>query len=150
MDNVINNPHTTSLHLHQQFTIFREEVIQKRLGVKYYWYIYEWKHRGTTHVHGFLWLENAPDMDKIEWENKTKVEQARKFFDRYVSAWNPRPASHRNNPVYHPQHDDPCLLNTTQILAIDPSHDYEEIINCFQRHRKWREGTCLHKNGKQL
>ncbi|XP_057827704.2 uncharacterized protein LOC131039077 isoform X1 [Cryptomeria japonica] len=33
LENVINNPHITSLYLQQRFTIFREEVIEKLLGV---------------------------------------------------------------------------------------------------------------------
>lgn len=74
LENVINNPHTTSLYLHQRFTVFREEVIEKLLGAQDYWYKYEWQHRGTAHVHGFLWLQNAPNMDKLDWDNSAEIE----------------------------------------------------------------------------
>lgn len=76
LENVINNPHITSLYLHQRLTIFHEEVIEKLLGVIDYWYRYEWQHRGTAHVHGFLWLQDSPYMDKLDWENNEDVDKA--------------------------------------------------------------------------
>ena len=49
---------------------------------------YEGKHRGSTHIHGFIWLEDAPNMDTLDWEYILAVEAAI-FFDTYVIAWNP-------------------------------------------------------------
>lgn len=89
IDNIINNPYTTSLYLHQRFTIFRQEVIEKLLHTKEYWHRYDWKHCGTTHVHGFLWLENAPDMDKLDWENNLEVERARFFLTNMYNCLEP-------------------------------------------------------------
>lgn len=77
IDNVIKNPHTTSLYLQHYFTIFREEVIEKLLHATNYWYRYEWQHRGSAHVHGFLWLENAPDMDTLDWGDNLQVARAK-------------------------------------------------------------------------
>ena len=42
IDNVINNPHTTSLYLHQCLKIFREEIIEKLMEEINYWYHSEW------------------------------------------------------------------------------------------------------------
>ena len=42
IDNVIKNPHTTSLYLHQRFIIFCEEIIEKLMGATNYWYHSEW------------------------------------------------------------------------------------------------------------
>ena len=44
IDNIVDNPHITSLYIHQRFTVFREEVIENLLQEKYFWYRYEWKH----------------------------------------------------------------------------------------------------------
>ena len=41
---------------------------------------YEWHHRGSTHVHGFIWLENAPNMDTLDWEDDVAVEATNFFF----------------------------------------------------------------------
>ena len=40
---------------------------------------YEWKHRGSTHIHGFIWLENAPNMDMLDWEDIVAVEATKKI-----------------------------------------------------------------------
>ncbi|KAF9501698.1 hypothetical protein BDN71DRAFT_1438317 [Pleurotus eryngii] len=38
------------------------------LGVQHFWYRYEWQERGSGHVHGFLWLKDAPNVDEIDWK----------------------------------------------------------------------------------
>ena len=48
--------------------------------------MYEWKHRGSTHIHGFLWLEGAPNMDTLAWSNPSNVHAAKTFFDKYVTS----------------------------------------------------------------
>ncbi len=30
-----------------------------------YWLRFEWQHRGSPHVHGVAWLQNAPDIEKL-------------------------------------------------------------------------------------
>ena len=125
IDNIIQNPHITSLYIHQRFTIFREEVIEKLLQATNYWYRYEWQHRQSGHVHGFIWLPNAPNMDTLDWNNKHEIDKAQKFFDNYVSAWNPRDQIERHNRSHHTANDDPCTLNTQKILSLDPLYDYE-------------------------
>jgi len=83
IQNIIKNPHLKSQYMHCIFTI--EEILQKGLHAIDYWcryflifvslcinflhciyvltkiYIhiifgYEWQHRGSAHIHGFLWL----------------------------------------------------------------------------------------------
>ncbi|XP_059070553.1 uncharacterized protein LOC131860191 [Cryptomeria japonica] len=39
----------------------------------------------------------------------------------------------------------PCLKNTRQLAEIDIDKDYEEILNCVERHTLCREGACLRK-----
>ena len=41
----------------------------------------EWQHIGSTHIHYFIWLEN--DINTLDWED------AKFFFDLYISIWNP-------------------------------------------------------------
>ncbi|XP_059076830.1 uncharacterized protein LOC131876070 [Cryptomeria japonica] len=73
IENIVHNPHVIALFLHFRFTIFREEIIDKVLKSKDHWYRYEWQHRGSAHIHGFLWLPNAPAMDNIDWSNYDDV-----------------------------------------------------------------------------
>ena len=39
-DNIISNPHLTSLYMHHRFTAFHEIIIEKHLNTKYCWYRY--------------------------------------------------------------------------------------------------------------
>ena len=57
---------------------------------------YECKHRGSTHIHGFLWLEGAPDMEQLDWKDIIRVHATRRYFDNYVREWNPHDSHHKN------------------------------------------------------
>ena len=61
---------------------------------------YEWKHMGSTHIHGFSWLEGAPHMEQQDWKDTRRVDATRQYFDNYVTAWNPRDARHRNISIH--------------------------------------------------
>lgn len=69
---------------------------------------------------------------------------------KYVSTWNPHATTHRNNQIYGSPREDPCLLNTIEIVTTNPLDDYEELVNHVQRHTKCRESTCLQKKGRKL
>lgn len=56
--------------------------------------MYEWQHRGSTDIHGFLWLKGALDISNIEWNNVQLVQSAINYLDNYVSRWN-----HQSNPL---------------------------------------------------
>ncbi|XP_059064988.1 uncharacterized protein LOC131857017 [Cryptomeria japonica] len=132
IQNIVHNPHVTALFLHFRFTIFREEIIDKLFKAKDHWYKYEWQHRGSAHIHGFLWLPNAPDMDKIDWSNHEAVQSANSFFDKYVTTWNPRNQIGQANRLHIASLFDPCMADTNQILSIDPLSDYDELVNVVQ------------------
>eukprot|EP01018_Ginkgo_biloba_P016121 Gb_08820 [translate_table: standard] len=115
-NNVIQHPHIVAKYMHLHHTIFREEILTKFHGAIEFWSRYEWQHRGSSHVHGFLWLNGAPDMDKLDWQNAEQVEQVKNFFNKIVHAWNPRDAHHRNIEPQRNVVDDPCLLHTNGIF----------------------------------
>jgi hypothetical protein len=55
--------------MHLQNSTLKEEIFENGMNVKEYWCRYEWKHRGSKHVHGFIWLNGAPNMEAIDWNN---------------------------------------------------------------------------------
>jgi len=172
-ENVFNYPHIVAMYIHLRFNIFREEVLQKHLGVKEYWYrlvislqqmfsfLYvfifflhlffsfstffrsEWKHRGSTHIHGFLWLYGAPNMEPLDWSNPSSVNAAKTYFDKYITTWNPRDIHGRKILVSHNLNDDPCLLESAQIFSSNPCEDYENFLNRVERHTKFNVDSCL-------
>ena len=67
------------------------------MNVKDFWTRYEWQHRGSPNVHGFLWLEGAPNMDTLDWHNEEQVREVEHFFHHIVHAWNPRTCASEKN-----------------------------------------------------
>ena len=68
--NIIDYPHIVTYYVHLRNTMFKKEILEKGMKVKEFWCRYEWKHHGSPHVHGFSWLEGAPNMDTINWSNE--------------------------------------------------------------------------------
>ena len=93
---------------------------------------YEWKHRGSTHIHGFLWIDGAPNMETLDWKDPDQINDAKKFFDSYVTAWNQR--ENKDTHIHMHQHieDDPCLLDTKYILLSNPLQEYEQLLQNVQ------------------
>ena len=106
---------------------------------------YEWQHRGLAHIHGFLWLEGALDMEQLDWKDTIRVDAASRYFDNYVTAWNPRDARHRNISIHRPLEEYPCLLDTSEIFNTNPLNDYEKLANRVQRHTRCSVHSCLRK-----
>ncbi|XP_057840719.2 uncharacterized protein LOC131050534 [Cryptomeria japonica] len=148
LQNIVQNPHLTAMYMHHRFTAFGEEVLEKLLGANDYWY--EWQHRGSAHIHGFLWLPQAPDIGKLQCNNIQSVQNALAYIDKYVSAWNPRSLELRNQVFHRSIVDDPCLMDTSMIVSSDPSIDYCELANHVQRHTKCTIQTCLRRKGTSL
>jgi ATP-dependent DNA helicase PIF1 len=89
-------------------------------------------------------------MDTLDWSNPSNVQAAKTFFDKYVTAWNPRDIHRRNIMVHRSLNDDPCLLNSEQILSSNAQDDYEHLLNRVQRHTKCSVDSCLRKKGSIL
>ena len=52
--------------------------------------------------------------------------------------------------VHRTLNDDPCLLNTEQILSSNAQDDYEHLLNHVQRHKNCSVDSCLRKKGSIL
>jgi helitron helicase-like protein/uncharacterized protein DUF6570 len=59
-EDLSNNPHIAAAWLKKRFEVFFKEVIKKKFNVTDHWYRFEWQQRGSGHIHGFLWLADAP------------------------------------------------------------------------------------------
>lgn len=74
---------------------------------------YEWQHRGSKHIHGFIWSEVAPHMEILDWSNSSNVQLAKILLDKYATAWNTRDIHRHNIMVPQSLNFDPFLLNTS-------------------------------------
>ncbi|KAJ3754129.1 hypothetical protein EV360DRAFT_52211, partial [Lentinula raphanica] len=134
---------------HRRFPWFAFNTLQRRrsLGAAK---VYS---RGSGHIHGFLWLDGAPNPDDIDWETakkpeavisdeqQTKIAEFISYWKQFISAWNPFPNGDDNQPLVgqHP----------SSVLPSDMKFDKQELAtllnNWVQHHRKCRAGYCLVK-----
>jgi len=42
-----------------------KDFLTKFFPVEDFWYRFEWQFRGSPHIHGLLWLSDAPDCSQI-------------------------------------------------------------------------------------
>ena len=89
MTDLNNNPAIAAFYFQKRWEIFFAEVLKPKFKVKYYWWRYEWQHRGSSHVHGFLWLENAPSIDTLNTSDPVSLQSFIDFWDKHVSTWHP-------------------------------------------------------------
>ncbi|KAH9316676.1 hypothetical protein KI387_025303, partial [Taxus chinensis] len=87
----------------------------------------EWQYRSSVHRHMVVWLKDAPDVENMDWNDPSQLAIAKAYYDNFINAWNPRDESQRNNHFSRSTNDDPCLMDTFQIMQCDIRHDYEEI-----------------------
>ena len=113
------NPHIAASYLDQRVQIFMKHYMPTVFPMEHFWYRYEWQERGSGHIHGFVWLKDAPNPDDINWdllknndripdEQLTKMESFRDYWDKIVTAFNPFPRQDENSPLLR-RH--PCALD---------------------------------------
>ena len=105
-----------------------------KFNVLDFWYRFEWQHRGSTHVHGFLWLQGAPNVDEISVDDADAVRSAIEYFDGLVSAIHP-------NVNYPPTHVHPCQVKYLDVT--DPGGDLASLLHRVQRHTQCTTRYCL-------
>ena len=77
--NLQTYPHLVALFFHLKMELYLEHICRGILKADAHWARYEWQSRGSTHVHYFLWLSNAPEVTSVldRWTS----DAARSLFD---------------------------------------------------------------------
>ena len=75
-------------------------------------------------VHGFLWLDGAPNMETLNWKDPDQINTTKSFFDKYVTAWNPRDNHDARIHAHQSIENDPFFLDKKDIVSSNPLHDY--------------------------
>ncbi|CAK5270705.1 unnamed protein product [Mycena citricolor] len=121
----------------------------KIFDISDFWYRYEWQERGSGHVHGFLWLKNAPRPEDINWDllkqvdspvsedQQQKMTEFKSFWDRIVSAFNPVLRQDPNAPLLG---GNPCSKPTEGM--INTNEELADLLNWVQRHSKCVARYC--------
>ena len=139
VDNLTKYPHIVASFLQCRIKLFLE-TLNKVPGFEFtdHWYRYEWQHRGSGHVHGFLWLRDGPNLEDKNLENPEHRRELADYFSKKVFAHTPIP----NLP--RPQIN-PCQLRRPTGDK-DNRTDVAEILNRCQRHSKCLATYCLRYN----
>lgn len=111
----------------------------------FFYHMYEWKHRGSAHIYGFLWFSNALKMDEFNWIGEESVIVANFIFNSYITPLNPCPIHQRNFRTHRTSVRDPCLFATPKILSSNEQQDDEDLVNYVQRHTNCHSSRCLLK-----
>jgi ATP-dependent DNA helicase PIF1 len=152
-----SNPHIAAAYLDKRLLVYFKEFMVPLLGITHFWYRFEWQERGSGHIHGFLWLKDAPDANEVEWDllkredvvipDEQSVEMCL-FVDIVIESLplqSPIPRVDDNIPLLG---EHPCSLpryalrNTKQELA--------DLLNWTERHTQCMPGqdTALLKERK--
>ncbi|KAF4683653.1 hypothetical protein FOZ60_008817 [Perkinsus olseni] len=159
-----DNPSTCVSVFIERFRILLDSFLLPDWGLKDYFWIVEYQHRGSIHIHGLAWQDHHQvqqyDHSKLHQHLSQgaghEVEDAVEFFDHYISAWNdcklrsdevrralegddtvnpdPVPRGY-SKPEVHPS-----------TLLYNPSTTTDDLTAClmaFQRHTICKRTTCL-------
>ena len=123
------NPHIIAEYLTIRFGKFFTEVLKRKFNLKHHWYRYEWQARGSGHLHGFLWIEDAPSVENLQ-------DYLNKWGDIVVAI---NPCNSIPQPAVHPCSRRFADRNNTQ-------QELAEILNRCQRHTKCAKPYCIRMN----
>ena len=87
---VVENPCLTNWFFYHRVLNFMDAFYINLLKAKEYWLRFEYQHRGSPHVHGVVWLSDAPDVQSIlTVEDQSSQEDLIRYIDKIVSTMNP-------------------------------------------------------------
>lgn len=151
---VIDNPALSDWFFSHRIHKFVEAFYVGVLGVSDYWYRFEWQHRGSPHIHGVAWLEDAPDVQQV-MSSPEPDEDAKQhlieYIDNIISTTNPavQPDSSDVDSV-PPLRVNPHICNIPYAEIQDFVQDLIYLIPTCQRHTWCSPSYCLRtKHGKQ-
>lgn len=133
------NPMIVAWFFDLRTNVFMKKVMCKYFNVKDFWFRYEWQHRGSPHVHGLLWLDDAPDcshdIEAIEEEDRANIIE---YFDAIVSAC-------IGTTYVVPIQGNPCRQRYTDLTQLQKETDLDRLLSAIQRHTRCSD-SCMRRN----
>ena len=149
---VVENPCLADWFFYQRIIKFMDVFYKGILKAKDYWLRFEYQHRGSPHVHGVAWLEDAPDVEKIlSSEDPFQQQELIRYIDKTVTTINPPVLPNGSNMSDAPlPKTNPHVCNTPYSEVEDHHQDLCDLIATCQRHTCCSAAYCLCiKNGVQ-
>lgn len=135
------NPAKVAWFFKERCDIFMREFMMKFFSVKDFWYRYEWQHRGSPHIHGLLWLQDAPDCSDIGSLDDALRLRVIQYFDGIVSAW--------INQLFDHVHQNPCRRRYSDLSAVEREDDLNKLLSLIQRHSRCGPHCMRRKRGSR-
>ena len=149
---VIENPCLADWFFYQRILKFMEIYYKGILKAKDYWLRFEYQHRGSPHVHGVAWLEDAPNVEKVLLSGDVSSQQELvTYIDKTVSTLNPAVLPDGSNVADAPlPKTNPHVCNKGYAEVQDHHQDLCDLIATCQRHTRCSAAYCLRtKHGVQ-
>jgi hypothetical protein len=87
-ESLLQNPVSADWYFTRRFQLFIKFFFEEYLQCSEYYFRVEYQHRGSPHVHGMVWMPNAPGTDPAV---ELDLDQLAYYVDNHVSTWNPKP-----------------------------------------------------------
>lgn len=120
-----DNPAIAAWWFQHRFHLFFKHVLSKIFNIDNFWYHFEWQHRGSSHVHGLIWIRDAPSIAGLDPSNPSTCRDFLDFWSQHATAYHP--CKDAAPAVIHPcavQFED---MNFTNLALA-------EMLNRVQRH----------------
>ncbi len=142
------NPNLVATYLDNRVQLYLKHFLFPLLGVQDFWYRYEWQDRGSGHIHGFVWLRDAPNVSAINWDvlkddaaiisddQQKRMQEFVTYWDRLITAWNPKlPEANVPQLGRHP-----CSIPYSDLQGT--KSELADLLNWVERHTKCTPGYC--------
>jgi len=137
------NPATVAWFFELRCDAFIKKFLTKFFSITDFWYRFEWQFRGSPHIHGLLWLNDAPDCCDIDAMGEGQKASIVRYFDRLVSAW-------LNQRYVIPPQVNPCRKRLTDIPEAEWDLDLDRLLSAVQRHSRCGAYCLRRKRGSRM
>jgi len=145
---VAQNPSMAERVFYHRVSKFMDTYFGKILKAEDYRLRFEYQHRGSPHVHGVAWLQDAPNVENVLASDDLSIhEDLIKYIDNTVSTTNPgvlQDGSNISNATLPQTNPHSC---NKPYAAVDDHQKYlnQPIATC-QRHTQCSAAYCLRTN----
>lgn len=142
---VFENPSLADWFFYHHVVKFMDVFYMGIMGAKDYWPRFEYQHRGSPHVHGIVWLQDAPNVENIMKTNDPSSQQwLIQYIDRTVSTTNPSVHPDGSNiSEAQPSQLNPDVCNQPYLQVEYYQQDLNDLIPTCQRHKRCSSANCL-------
>lgn len=115
-DLIRQNPLIVDWFFHKRAEHYVKTVLRGKYKIKDFWFRYEFQHRGSIHLHGILWLEDAPDVSNLESKSAQELQTIVDYFDQLATE--EHPDINGRCPIVHP-----CKRKASEVV-----NSYEDYV----------------------